>query len=244
MKPRLVVANYLYREAFTLTDYIEKDDIFMLVREGSFTFEREGERFIVHENEGALFRKNVFYHRQVITPVKIYLFRYKSETPVFPTDHIVFQDSGRVRSTMDLLDRLKSEIYKNEFDFFIHFFEDLIAQYRIENNQNPKTDPIIEKAIYRMKREVHQGIDLYALAKESGFSYVHFLRRFKNYTGMTPSEYVISLRLQKAKTLLLESDLMIREISVACGFENEYYFSNFFKKHTSHAPSSFRALSK
>ena len=90
MKPKLVVANFLYRETFTLTDYIEKDDIFMLVREGSFTFEREGERFIVHENEGALFRKNVFYHRQVITPVKIYLFRYKSETPVFPTDHIVF----------------------------------------------------------------------------------------------------------------------------------------------------------
>ena len=41
--------------------------------------------------------------------------------------------------------------------------------------------------------------------------------------------------------LLTDTDLLIKEIAYACGFENEYYFSNFFKKHTTLSPSAFRA---
>jgi AraC-like DNA-binding protein len=46
--------------------------------------------------------------------------------------------------------------------------------------------------------------------------------------------------MQKAKELLTGSSLQIKEIANACGFENEYYFSNFFKKHIKMSPSDFR----
>ena len=57
---------------------------------------------------------------------------------------------------------------------------------------------------------------------------------------MTPTEYVSFLRLQKAKRLLIDTDLLIKEIAAECGFSNEYYFSNFFKKRTELSPQNFR----
>lgn len=84
------------------------------------------------------------------------------------------------------------------------------------------------------------GVDLAAVAQKTGLSYVQFLRRFKAFTGMTPMDYVTSLRLQRAKELLTGSTLPVKEIANVCGFENEYYFSNFFKKHTGRSPKAFR----
>ena len=55
-------------------------------------------------------------------------------------------------------------------------------------------------------------------------------RKVKEPVVMYPSEYMANLRMEKAKKLLVDSELLIREIAVTCGFENEYYFSNFFKK--------------
>ena len=244
MNSTLIIATFVERKHFHIPDFCEKDDIFALVVEGSFTFTREGEEFLVQKHEGALFRKNVFYHREVIEPVKLYLFRYKSESPLFSSDYVRFHDTERVASTIRMLDILRGEIKKNEFECYTHYFNDLVLHYELEHKQVPKTDPVIQNAITQLKQELHSGVDLFRLSEESGYSYIQFLRRFKAYTGMNPSDYVISLRLQRAKTLLSDTDIYIRDIAFRCGFENEYYFSNFFKKHTSYSPSAFRKLSK
>ena len=70
-----------------------------------------------------------------------------------------------------------------------------------------------------------------------------FLRRLKAFTGMTPTDYVTSLRLQQAKELLTGSPLPVKKIANVCGFENEYDFSNFFEKHTGRSPKAFRTES-
>lgn len=72
------------------------------------------------------------------------------------------------------------------------------------------------------------------------FPMLSFFRLFKESTGQIPSNHILMLRIQKAKQLLAESDMPIREISTVCGFDNEFYFSNVFKKQTALAPSVFR----
>ena len=101
----------------------------------------------------------------------------------------------------------------------------------------------IEQAVARISESLHKKLSLDEIADSTGLSYAQFIRRFKQYVGATPSDYVAALRLQKAKQLLLETAFSIRQIAYACGFENEYYFSNFFKKHTQVSPSAFRACS-
>ena len=237
----LIVARSVSRKKFYMENFIGTDHIFALVESGRFRMQSEGKQYTVAAGEGALFRANVLYCRQVLEPVKMHLFRYRSEQTLFLCDHIIFKDQTRIATTLHLLNRLDHGVFQNDFEKRRHLFEDLILQYEMENGIEPCKDPLIETAVLRITQSFQHGIDLAGIGDQSGLSYVQFLRRFKAHVGVTPSEYVAALRLQKAKDLLCDSDLPIWQIANACGFENEYYFSNFFKKHTTLSPSAFRA---
>ena len=243
MKTQLFVTTRVHRKKFLVEYFIGSDDIFALVKEGSFFVESGNEKYTVNKNEGMLFRKNVLYHRVVTSPVTMYLFRYRSENPLFSNDHVVFRDQARLSSTFSMLEKLDNDAFFNDFDCREHLFSDLVMQYSIENNTTQNADAKIDPVIEHIRSSLRSPIDLKQLAKKSGLSYVQFLRRFKAHTGLTPSDYISALRLQKAKSLLSNTSLLILEIADACGFENEYYFSNFFKKHTSLSPTAFRLAS-
>lgn len=65
-------------------------------------------------------------------------------------------------------------------------------------------------------------------------------RKVKALTGLSPVQYIQSLRLRVAKELLRESDESITQIALSCGFNSSAYFSRVFKKDTGMTPSSFR----
>jgi len=241
MNIKLIVAILVTRKKFTLENFIGSDDIFALVKSGSFYAERNGERFTIQANEGMLFKKNTLYYRRIIDPVQMFLFRFSGESHLFDTDHVVFKDTARILSTINLLDTFNSEIYENNFEYKHHLFEDIVLQHLAENKATHSPDALIEKAANEIRNNFHQKINLSEIAAESGLSYIQFLRRFKAATGLSPSDYIATLRIDKAKHLLANTKLKINEISTACGFENEYYFSNFFKKHTRLSPSAFRS---
>ena len=241
---QLLVSTKIYREKFIMEQFIGSDNILALVKSGSFSVKSGSDSFTVRENEGMLFRSDVLYERKVITPVTMYFFRYRSDLPIFKNDHIVFADTARIRSTISLLEKLDIEIFKEDFEYRKHLFDDIVSQYCIENasaaNYPPSRDLLIEQAILDITRSCHRKLVLSEVAERAGLSYIQFLRRFKAYTNMSPSHYLSLLRLQKAKALLSDDIMLIKDIAAVCGFENEYYFSNFFKKHTGLSPSSFR----
>ncbi|WP_282935912.1 AraC family transcriptional regulator [Paenibacillus sp. RC67] len=69
----------------------------------------------------------------------------------------------------------------------------------------------------------------------------YFIRFFKNHLGMTPMAYIYERRLEKAKQLLMASDMTIGEIAQATGFHDIFHFSKAFKKRIGVAPSEFRS---
>ena len=78
----------------------------------------------------------------------------------------------------------------------------------------------------------------------SGLSYDYFKELFKTTYGMTPVRSVTSLRVDKAKELLITGHYSVTEIAEACGFENVYYFSTVFKKETGLPPSRYPEKSR
>lgn len=64
-------------------------------------------------------------------------------------------------------------------------------------------------------------------------------RDFQKYVQMSVQDFLIELRLNQAKGLLLEKKLSIGEIAKQCGFENEIYFYSFFKKRTGYTPKKY-----
>lgn len=67
-----------------------------------------------------------------------------------------------------------------------------------------------------------------------------FTRRFKAYTGRTPKEYQTACRMERAVTLLSESDLSLSEISTRCGFSSHSFFSQTFKRLFGITPTEYR----
>ncbi len=244
MLPQLLVNLKIERKKFLMENFIGSDDIFALVAKGSFVYSSEYGTYTVRAGEGALFRRDVLYHREIIEPTTMYFFRFKSSESVF-ADHTVFCDKERIRSTLAMLDALDRGVFKDEFEYRRHLFFDLINQYAMENEDFQRTsktgDPVIERALAYISEHLHKKMPLAEVGRVSGLSYVHFLRRFRAYTGLSPVEYVSALRLSKAKKLLADTNLKVKEIATLCGFENEYYFSNFFKKHSGMSPTLFRS---
>lgn len=73
-----------------------------------------------------------------------------------------------------------------------------------------------------------------------GYSYEHLSRVFRKQYGLTPNEYVQSIRIERAKDLLRHTDLIIAAIADSVGYADPVYFSRLFKRHTGISPGKFR----
>jgi AraC-like DNA-binding protein len=85
-----------------------------------------------------------------------------------------------------------------------------------------------------------EEIDLDKCAAKEGLSRSRFSHIFTDYMGVSPYKYQLSLRLDKAKELLLESSLSVGEISASVGFSDPLYFSRLFRKNFGISPSKFK----
>lgn len=99
---------------------------------------------------------------------------------------------------------------------------------------------IIGRARAIMTDRLETDIDMPSVARELNISYSAFRHHFKKYTGLSPQQYFIDLRLHRAKELLRSSSLSIKEIAYRLNFESPEYFATFFRKRTGMRPSQFR----
>jgi AraC-like DNA-binding protein len=99
---------------------------------------------------------------------------------------------------------------------------------------------VIEEARFMIRQNVEQRINLKEIAEKYNVGYSYFRQMFKKYTGVSPGQYHLQLRIIRAKELLISTDKSIKEISYELGFHSIYYFSNLFKKKEGINPSEFR----
>lgn len=78
-----------------------------------------------------------------------------------------------------------------------------------------------------------------ALAKKANMSEVHFRKLFAEKYNTTPKQYILDVRMKKAKQMLRASDLPVSEIAVMCGFTSLYSFSRAFKDKTGETPTEY-----
>ena len=88
--------------------------------------------------------------------------------------------------------------------------------------------------------EQQQGIALEVVAQEVGMSRYHFSRVFKESMGLSPINYIVRQRIERAKKLLAETELPIADIALQAGFSGQSHFTTFFRKLVGLTPRSFR----
>ena len=85
-----------------------------------------------------------------------------------------------------------------------------------------------EKVLYYIEAHYREHIALSDLAALMNISTMYFSNSFKAAFHISPKQYILNKRLTESPRLLLETDLSVKEIAYAVGFENENYFSEFF----------------
>lgn len=88
-----------------------------------------------------------------------------------------------------------------------------------------------------MEQNYRQKLTVEELAARSGYSASHFARQFTRVYGVSPIQYLNSIRILHAKNLLRTDQYTIAEIAQKCGFSNVYYFSRCFKQLTGTPPT-------
>ncbi len=112
-------------------------------------------------------------------------------------------------------------------------------------SQNDRMNQVVQLIMTYMENNFAKDISIEQLATLYYVSPTYLSKIFKDITGVSPINYLIQIRLTKARQLLeKEEDLTVKEVAKAVGYEDAYHFSKSFKKHFGLSPSMIRSLEK
>jgi YesN/AraC family two-component response regulator len=108
----------------------------------------------------------------------------------------------------------------------------------IKESDKPRIS--ISKSLSYINDNYNTKIKIPDLAKMDGLSMTQYNLHFKNQMGMSPTKYIIALRMNLAKDLIESSNLSLVQIAMMCGYEDYNFFAKVFKKFTGLSPKSFK----
>lgn len=119
-----------------------------------------------------------------------------------------------------------------------HLLEEIVAP--VLAKPSATGDALIDRALLWVDRHFGKDIQDVTIADQLGLSTSHFRFLFKQATGQPFHKYLVSLRLEKARQMLLGQDLPVSEIARSVGFASAAHFSRAFQKRFSVSPSAIR----
>jgi transcriptional regulator GlxA family with amidase domain len=96
--------------------------------------------------------------------------------------------------------------------------------------------PKLSKVIQMMEINIEEPISPSILAKDVGMSTRQLERLFRRYLDRSPKRYYMELRLQKARNLLMQTDMSVINVALACGFASPSHFSKCYRAHYDTTP--------
>lgn len=228
---------------------------------------RAGDVFVLHKGHAHGYREtqdlciyNVLYEPQVmlvehhgigLLPGYQALFslepRYRKEHRF--ESRLRLSDSDLV-NVVGLLDRIIHELGRRERGFqfvatalFMQLVATLSRLYSRSDSRAAHELLDLENLIAYLETRLDEPLRLEDLAARSHISVSTLLRRFKKATGLTPIDFLVRLRLEKARRMLRETRMPITEISYQTGFSDSNYFARQFRKNIGMSPGEYRRRS-
>lgn len=125
-----------------------------------------------------------------------------------------------------------------------HFISELPSESRSNSSNKLDRKFISEFTSLIESNLANEDLSVDDIYKGLGISKIQLYRKTKALLGFSVNDYILSVRLQKAKYLLINEDLTISEVAYKVGFSTQAYFSTVFKSKFSVTPSEFKESSK
>ena len=116
------------------------------------------------------------------------------------------------------------------------------ASIKSENSHGGLSGYKLRRVTEFINANLEEDLSLGEIAAAADLSQFHFARAFRTSTGLTPQQYLMRQRIERAKLLLAKDDLPIVEISLQTGFKNQSHFTTLFRKYTKYTPKLWREL--
>ena len=129
-----------------------------------------------------------------------------------------------------------NQIYKFYQKLYLLFSEIMSDQ----SSENEQKSNYVDLAINYMNLNYAKNISIELLSRIVGVDRTYFYRLFKESTKISPKEYLSNLRIEKAKMLLCNSNMNIKEIALSVGFSNYLSFERVFKEKSGVNPTIYR----
>lgn len=241
--------------------YMEKGEMIISTLNGEYHI-KEGDGFFVNSDvmtskrnaeEGtAALEVNHIFHPVFLTGHFKSLFERKYLNPVLKNRQIevvVFhQESAADRLILEGLKRLAILQDQDNIEFqtrnllseiWLLLLESVNKEQKT-NNQPMEAENRLQQMLLYIHRHFSDKMSLAEIAAAANISEREALRSFQKTLHQSPIDYLISYRLNTAKTLLIETDLAMTDIAYRCGFSGASYFSKSFKQAVGMTPKGYR----
>ncbi|MEV5030309.1 response regulator transcription factor [Paenibacillus sp. LPE1-1-1.1] len=146
--------------------------------------------------------------------------------------HSQIEDNGKLM-------RLDDHASMKEGFLYLKQIADEIFKFK-HKDERDRASHVIERICQFIEEHLSEDLSLVRLAEIHYFNPSYLSRFFKQERGINLSEYIDKCRLRKAKDLLRDGDLKVREVASFVGYEAAHSFTRFFKKATALTPQEYR----
>lgn len=144
----------------------------------------------------------------------------------------------------ELIGRFLKERILESSQTMKQWVSDVLALYQNCKQNADNTDNAIATVKAYIHSHLDDKLDRDSLAAMVYLSPDYLSHCFKRETGLSLTNYIIEVRIQEAKRLLVKKESNIRDVALSCGFQNISYFTRQFKKSTGITPKEFRGNEK
>ncbi len=208
----------------------------ILVEVGSITYEFQDTSLKINEAEALIIAPDVI-HRNTISKQTVYkaLFLPKEYFSLADQNKIqtqILKQTDIVKKLVELFNKIKLNIDKNEINDSIFMLQNLINQLQVPDCE-------ISYSRSNLSPEIDYDLPIDELAEKAHLSKFHFQRKFKKSNGLTIGQLKQQEKTIKAKTLL-EKGKMSTDVAYELGFFDQSHFIKYFKKMWATTPKNFK----
>lgn len=228
----LTVDRYFYREGFFDVKPRPFDALSFRIS-GRCEFEVVNKNFVVEAGDVLFMPANTPYRVQSTAGESVFV--HFVECNYREAEKISVQNPAEVEICfIKMLDAWNKERSVNQAKANVY---DIFCKISKESSPSGECTPFAVCLKYMEENFCDPTLDIETVCSYGYISPSSLWRAFKTHFGMSPVQYLIKLRMNKALDMLTDGELSVKEIALRCGFEDEKYFSRAFKERYGYPPS-------
>ena len=163
---------------------------------------------------------------------------------LFPATLGFIPQEKMVEADMEINELISSNVhYETVYQGMSLLIDELLCLNNQKYNDKSSQKQLVKEIEKYIRSNFTRQITIQNLSDKFGLSAAHLIKIYKKYSGNSPMDHIIRLRIEKAQELLqIEPPLLLKDIAEIIGYDDPFYFSRIFKSITGQSPSEYRSI--